>query len=128
MEISMDATDYFDELEPANIGPIRSTKDNISGSPTQSLKTDIHLWLSDNAPRIVEELKDIRYTLYHRCSRSDFKVSEKQDKDEFQLSGRQSSVHIVSNNARRYLLWKLRILARERGWVGRKRNKLVAVG
>ena len=80
-------------------------------------QTNLHLWLSNNVPRDVEELKAVRYTLYHRCSRADFRVTEKQDDDDFKLSGRQSSVHIVSNKARRYLLWKLRILAREQGWV-----------
>jgi hypothetical protein len=81
------------------------------------LDQDIMLWLKGNAPRDWQELKNLRYCLYHRCSRADFTV-KKRDEDSFTLTGRASSVIIVSNNARRYLLWQLRILALERGWVG----------
>ena len=93
-------------------------------------RTDIHLWVAKNAPCAVQELQDLRYTLYHRCSRAEFKVSQKQDKDIFVLSGRQSPLQIVSNKARRYLLWRLRILAREEGWVRRTRRRIrfVALG
>jgi hypothetical protein len=116
---------YFDEFEPTNVKPPSRPKNNISRKKTRSPKTDLHLWLSNNAPRDVEELNAVRYTLYHRCSRADFKVSKKQDDDDFMLSGRQTSVHVISNKARRYLLWKLRILAREQGWVRRKHIQLV---
>jgi hypothetical protein len=130
MEISMNArlTDYLDEFEPANVKPASHTKSNIATEQGRSSKTNIPLWLANNAPRNVEELKAIRYTLYHRCSRAQFKVSEKHDDDDFVLSGRQSSLHVVSNRARRYLLWQLRILAREEGWAGRKRIQLTAIG
>jgi hypothetical protein len=119
MEIFMNArlADNFEEFEPGNVKSAPQPKNITVAKPTQSQKTDIGLWLSNNAPSNVEELKAVRYTLYHRCSRADFKVSDKQDNDNFLLSGRQTSVHIVSNNARRFLLWKLRILAREQGWV-----------
>ncbi|MDX6711669.1 MAG: hypothetical protein QOH96_2685 [Blastocatellia bacterium] len=126
----MNATlaDYFDEFEPASIEPTpRSNSDTIA-RPDRSEKTDLRLWLRKNAPRNVEELRNVRYTLYHRCSRADFKVSDKHDKETFVLSGWQSFVHIVSNKDRRYLLWKLRILAREQGWVGKKRLQPHAVG
>jgi len=117
---------YFDEFEPATVKPALQSKNNTIAKQTRSKETDIPLWLSNNAPRNVEELRAVRYTLYHRCSRAEFKVSEKQDNDNFVLSGRQGSVHIVSNKARRYLLWKLRILARQAGWVGRRRIQLFA--
>ena len=118
---------YFEEFEPATVKPaLQPTNDSIA-KQTRSKKTDIPLWLSNNAPRNVEELKAVRYTLYHRCTRTEFKVSEKQDNDNFVLSGRQGSVLIVSNKARRYLLWKLRILARQAGWVGRRRIELFAL-
>jgi len=122
--------DYFDDFELTNIRPPAppiKTKRLVPKQP-RSPKTDIPLWLSNNAPRNVAELKAVRYTLYHRCSRAEFKVSNKHDDDDFVLSGRQSSVHIVSNKARRYLLWKLRILAREQGWVGKKGLPLIAIG
>jgi hypothetical protein len=112
------------EFEPSNVQPELQPKNKAQ---TRSEKTDIPRWLSNNAPRNVEELQAVRYTLYHRCSRAEFKVSKKKDDETFMLSGRASSVFIVSNKARRYLLWKLRILAREEGWVGRKRIKLFVV-
>ena len=118
---------YFDEFEPATVKPALQSKNNAIAKQTRSKETDIPLWLSNNAPRNVEELRAVRYTLYHRCSRFEFKVSEKQDNDNFVLSGRQGSVLIVSNKARRYLLWKLRILARQAGWVGRRRFELFAL-
>jgi hypothetical protein len=127
----MNATlaDYFDEFEPANVKPPapKPKCKNLAQKPRPE-RTDIHLWLSKNAPGNVQELKDVRYTLYHRCSRAEFHVSDKQDDDNFRLTGRSSSLHIVSNKARRYLLWKLRILAREQGWVGRRRIQLIAIG
>jgi hypothetical protein len=78
--------------------------------------TDIKRWLTSNAPRNRQELMDLRYCLYHRGSRAGFKV-KKSSRDYFTLTGRTSSLLIVSNKARRFLLWQLRILARKRGWV-----------
>jgi hypothetical protein len=118
---------YFEEFEQANVKPALQPKNNTIAKQNRSKETDIRLWLSNNAPRNVEELRAVRYTLYHRCSRAEFRVSEKQDNDNFMLSGRTSSVLIVSNKARRYLLWKLRILARKSGWVGRRRIELCAL-
>ena len=83
---------------------------------------DIHLWLRVNAPRDWQELKDLRYCLYHRCSRAGFKV-KRSIEDEFKLTGRATSVIIVSNTARRYLLWQLRLLAWQRGWVGKRHRR-----
>jgi hypothetical protein len=105
MEIFMNATltDYFEELEPANVKPPapQSNSKTLVQKP-RSERTDIRLWLSKNAPRNMEELKALRYTLYHRCSRADFKVSDKQD-ETFVLSGRNSS----GNNKTRAVLRKL---------------------
>ena len=78
---------------------------------------DIDLWLKHNAPLTYEQLADIRYTLYHRCSRADFVVTKRCD-DEFTLTGRRSSLRVISDRARHYLLWKLRLLGRENGWQG----------
>jgi hypothetical protein len=131
MEISMDATlaDYFEDFELTNVKPpVPQPKNKIPAGQPRSKKTDIPLWLSNNAPRNVEELKAVRYALYHRCSRAEFKVSQKQDVNNFLVSGRLTSVHIVSNKARRFLLWKLRTLAKERGWVGRRCIEFFAIG
>ena len=36
---------------------------------------DIDLWLKHNAPTTFQQLADIRYCLYHHCSRADFAVA-----------------------------------------------------
>lgn len=78
---------------------------------------DIMLWLGKNAPSNFDELIDIRYSLYHRCSRAGYRVKRLND-EELTIAGRQSSLHIVSNQARRLLLTKLRVLAKEKRWQG----------
>lgn len=92
--------------------PKRSAK-----QPSYSSDKDIILWLSMNAPINFDELIDIRYSLYHRCSRAEYRVKRLND-EELSIAGRQGSLHIVSNQARRLLLTKLRELAREKGWQG----------
>lgn len=78
---------------------------------------DITLWLSTNAPTTFDELIDIRYSLYHRCSRAGYRVKRLND-EELSIAGRLSLVHIMSNQARRFLLRKLRDLAKENRWQG----------
>src|SRR3954451_3327984 len=70
---------------------------------------DILAWVGVNAPWNLQELKALRYCLYHRCTRDDFDVSEKIDCDDFWITGRASKLHVVSNQARRYVLWRLRL-------------------
>lgn len=65
----------------------------------------------------LRRLIDIRYSLYHRCSRAGFVVTRSEN-DDFHLTGRHNTLHIVSNSARRFLLGKLRELAKEKGWQG----------
>ena len=116
----MNATlaDYFEELEPTNVKPpVPKPKSRTLAQNSHRPETDILLWLGGNAPVNFQNLADLRYCLYHRCSRADFTV-KRWDKDDFKLTGRSSSLHIVSNKARRFLLWQLRILAGERGWRG----------
>jgi hypothetical protein len=84
---------------------------------------DIMRWLRGNAPGNWQELKDLRYCLYHRCSRAGFKV-KRCNYDQFTLTGRASSLLIVSNSARHFLLWQLRMLGRKRGWVGRRKIRI----
>lgn len=86
-------------------------------SPKLPHDADIDAWLKHNAPVTFQELADIRYVLYHRCSRTDFIVSKKVD-DQFTITGRHSELRIISHSARHYLLWKLRLLGREKGWIG----------
>ncbi len=78
---------------------------------------DIILWLGKNIPTSFDELIDIRYSLYHRCSCAEYRV-KRMDNEELTIAGRQGSLHIVSNQARRLLLTKLRQLAKENGWRG----------
>ncbi|SDK00381.1 hypothetical protein SAMN05216338_107919 [Bradyrhizobium sp. Rc2d] len=97
-----------------------STKAKPHGNgqePTFPPDKDIILWLSKNAPANFDELIDIRYSLYHRCNRAGYRVKRLND-EELTIAGRQSSLHIVSNQARRFLLTKLRELAKEKGWQG----------
>jgi hypothetical protein len=77
---------------------------------------DIELWLKHNAPVTFQQLADIRYSLYHHCSRADFTITNVSD-DEFDLTGRHSTLRVISNDARKYLLWKLRLLGKERSWI-----------
>jgi hypothetical protein len=117
MEITL--TDYFAELpndEQSKAPDTHQTK-HVARKKTYRPETDIVLWLTNNAPATFQELVDLRYSLYHRCSRASFSI-KRWDKDDFKLTGRHSSLHIVSNQARRFVLWKLRVLARERGWRG----------
>jgi hypothetical protein len=78
---------------------------------------DIELWLKHNAPITFQQLADVRYSLYHHCSRADFIVTNVVD-DGFDLTGRHNKLRIASNNARRYLLWRLRLLGQESRWIG----------
>ena len=78
---------------------------------------DIELWLKHNAPLTFQQLVDIRYTLYHRCSRADFTVAKAIGDDQFDLIGRHSKLRVISDRARHYLLWKLRRLGRKRKWI-----------
>src|SRR4051794_26734869 len=56
---------------------------------------DIELWLKDNAPLTFQQLADIRYSLYHRCSRADFAVVRVDD-DQFDLTGPHSKLRVIS--------------------------------
>lgn len=87
------------------------------GKPKFAPAADVCLWLSSNAPLSFEELIDIRYCLYHRCSRAGYKVGSRRE-DEFELEGRHGRLQVVSDSARRLLLSKLRELAKEKGWQG----------
>jgi hypothetical protein len=113
-------SDYFDELpklDQRKVVPEARQSKRASRIGTYRPETDIVLWLAGNVPVNFQELADLRYCLYHRCSRAGFMV-KRRDKDDFTLTGRHSSLQIVNNKARRYLLWKLRLLAQERGWRG----------
>lgn len=78
---------------------------------------DIEVWLKHNAPTTFQQLADIRYCLYHHCSRAEFTIANIVD-DEFDLTGRHGTLRIVSNNARHYLLWRLRLLGKSKSWIG----------
>ena len=78
---------------------------------------NIEVWLTHNAPLTLQQLADIRYSLYHHCSRANFIVANVIG-DGFDLTGRHSKLRVVSNNARRYLLWRLRALGKTKSWIG----------
>jgi hypothetical protein len=77
---------------------------------------DIELWLKHNAPITFQQLADIRYSLYHCCSRADFTIAKAGD-DQFDLTGRRSTLRVINDEARHYLLWRLRLLGRKRKWI-----------
>ena len=77
---------------------------------------DIELWLKHNAPLTFQELADVRYSLYHRCSRADFGVMRADD-DQFDLTGRHSRLRVINDRARHYLLGQLRLLGRKKKWI-----------
>jgi len=77
---------------------------------------DIELWLKHNAPLTFQQLADVRYSLYHRCSRADFAVVRADD-DQFYLTGRRSRLRVINDRARHYLLGQLRLLGRRKKWI-----------
>jgi hypothetical protein len=96
----------------------RRTRRNIKREgPSFPLNEDIELWLKHNAPLTLPELADIRYSLYHHCSRACFTVTGVTE-DEFELIGRHSTLRLISDSARRYLLWRLRLLGKSKNWIG----------
>ena len=82
-------------------------------APKFSVDNDIELWLKYNAPLTFRQLADIRYCPYHYCSRAYFTVTCLSD-DQFDLSGRHTTLRLISDRARGYLLWKLRLLGRKK--------------
>jgi hypothetical protein len=111
--------DYLDELAGPDQPAVPQSSQGQQRTKKRNYRpdTDIVLWLTHNAPSSFDELIDIRYSLYHRCSRAGYLV-KRLDEEEFKLTGRHSALHIVSNMARRFLLSKLRELAKEKGWMG----------
>lgn len=95
--------------------PARSTgkRKTLPFSPDEN----IELWLKHNAPLSFQQLADIRYSLYHHCSRADFTVTNVID-DKFDLAGRHCTLRVISNNGRKYLLWRLRVLGKKKSWIG----------
>lgn len=73
-------------------------------------------WLKHNGPLTFQELADVRYALYHRCSRADYAV-EKTDKKPFKITGRHGTLVIPNDEVRQHLLWKLRKLGRKNKWI-----------
>jgi hypothetical protein len=122
MEIIMTTTlaDFFDK--PMTTDQLACSHEEeaartVAKKKTYPPETDIVLWLTRNAPTSFDELIDIRYSLYHRCSRAGYIVKRWND-EELKLTGRSGTLHIVSNMARRFLLSKLRELAKDKGWRG----------
>lgn len=108
------ATDSFHDDGWIWYRPHRNAKRTKVSFPPDE---DIELWLKHNAPLTFQQLADIRYSLYHHCSRADFTITNVLD-DEFDLTGRHSKLRVKSDKARHYLLWKLRLLGKENNWIG----------
>ena len=111
-------TDFATDVFLADDKPIWHTAERkfIRPKPPFPPDEDIELWLKNNAPLSFEQLADIRYALYHHCSRAEFIVSFLAD-DQFKLAGRDGTLKIVNDDARHYLLWRLRLLGRKNKWI-----------
>jgi|UPI000485728D hypothetical protein len=104
----------LDENEHTWSTPLRTYK--TPTAPKFPPDEDIELWLKHNAPVSFPQLADIRYALYHHCTRNEFLVAHVSE-ETFSLTGRHSTLDIVSGNARKYLLWRLRQLGRKKSWI-----------
>jgi hypothetical protein len=110
-----DVTEYDDKTTWHR--PVYTVTKKKLKSPKFPPDEDINLWLKTNAPRTFDQLVNIRYSLYHKCSREPYVVTKKGD-EAFTFTGRSGSLRVVSNQARKYLLWKLRSFGRNNGWIG----------
>jgi hypothetical protein len=110
--------EYFDELpSDGDARPTSRRKTKQSSGAGYAPDQDIDLWLDLNAPRTFDQLADLRYCLYHKCSRGAFRVETGLD-DDFTLFGRCTLVRIISNKARHFLLWPLRQIGWKNNWIG----------
>lgn len=100
---------FFDEPintpKPAPCEPKKSRPVSRPPKPT----TDIKLWLKSNGPRDRAEVNDLRQCLYHRKSYGCYTL-EGGFLDRFTVKGRTSSLLIVSDRARHYLLRQICVL------------------
>jgi hypothetical protein len=85
----------------------KNRSDRFPGGPT----TDIKAWLTDNDPRDYAELKALRKALYSRQSYGNFVITQHSntwaDEQRFTVAGRNSSLLIVSDKSRHFLLGTL---------------------
>jgi hypothetical protein len=69
---------------------------------------DVKLWLSKNGPRSYTELTELRKALYSRRTRGGFVIEHKGEtlagEERFTVTGRESSLLIVSDKSRHFLL------------------------
>jgi hypothetical protein len=91
--------DYFDELPAIEI---KKEKQPHEAKPRYKARTyspdiDIVLWLTNNAPQSFQEMIDVRYCLYHRCSRAGFTVVRR---DETILESPDDVAHCTSSATR----------------------------
>lgn len=86
--------------------------DRFAGGPS----TDIKQWLSKNGPRDYPELTDLRKALYSRRTHGNFVIKQGSPtlagEERFLVTGRESSLLIVSNKSRHFLLRTLCRMAR----------------
>ena len=106
---------YSDTVTTRSPAP-RTREIKKPGSPKFPLNKDIDRWLKHNSPITFQQLADIRYALYHLCSRAGFVVLKVFD-DQFEITGRQSKLEVINNDARHYLLWRLRVWGRKNNWI-----------
>jgi len=95
---------FFDEPFTAPIAP-KPANAKLEKQPAKAT-TDIHLWLKSNRPRDRTHVTALRQSLYQRRSHGGYIVEVVSD-DRFKVTGRTSTLLIVSDRARHYLLRQL---------------------
>lgn len=123
-----DATTLWDELERSSImakfvpapslGAERVARHHRRFA--SSIDTDLIAWLRQNEPNDFAELMDLRRALYSLQSKGKYQIElrgmTQAGEQKMKLTGPESSVMIVSNKSRHYLLRVLCRLRRFRDW------------
>jgi hypothetical protein len=107
-------------LPPIGDAPWYRTKRKIQEMEASLFppELDCDIWLRCNAVNSSEKLADLRYALYHGCSRGAFRIS-KTDGRHFEIAGEHSTLKVPNDGSRRYLISQLRKLtvrAMRRAW------------
>ena len=112
MTVQLDLWGNEISIEP----PVSSTKKRLKPVQQQFAResTDIEAWLRENKPATPSGLKDLRTALYQRRDWGAYVVQRAGEsymgEERFRLTGPDSTVLIVSEKARHFLLGKLRRL------------------
>ena len=107
-------------LLPSSGSPWYGTKRKIQEMKASLFPPELNcdVWLRCNGLNSSEQLGDIHYALYHRCSQGAFCVSKTDDR-QFEIAGEHSTLIVPNDGSRQYLISQLRKLtvrAMRRAW------------